>query len=329
MKRSNLILPILAATGILGIASQSVVAQTTIFSDSFGNGSTVQAAPTAPTASSTTYEFFQQGATPTTPTIASGDLHLAARSTQSVLVEAQALFSSSPVTLATVGDSLNLKITFTDTLSIFPSGSASTLNIGLYNSHGSAPVSGVRLDTSTVSSGGAIGWTGYVGRIGGTGGANSAIFTRPAQGPSNNSNQEQDVLFNGASGSGSYTNPTGMLVATTGGQLAGGLNQSSSYTLSYTITLTAPGTLTITNNLFDNTGGTSLITQIGTTSTSPETTFDALGFGWRYNLAPGAASSVDVNSITVSDTIAGVPEPSVFALAGLGAAGFLRRRFRR
>src|SRR6185312_409561 len=99
MKRSKIILPILAAAGILGIASQSVLAQTTIFSDTFGNGSTVQTTATPPTANSTTYEWFQQGGTPATPTIAASDLHLFGRTTASSLAEAQALFTTSPVTL--------------------------------------------------------------------------------------------------------------------------------------------------------------------------------------------------------------------------------------
>src|ERR1700749_755218 len=103
MNRAKSVLSVLAAAGILGIASQSAVAQTTIFSDTFGNGSTVQTTPSIPTANSTTYEFFQQGATPATPTIGPGDLHLAGRSTSSVLAEAQALFTASPVTLANIG----------------------------------------------------------------------------------------------------------------------------------------------------------------------------------------------------------------------------------
>ena len=329
--KPHFILPVLAAAGILGIANQSLLAQTTIFNDTFGNGSTIQTAPSTPTANSTTYEIFQQGGTPANFSIGAGDLHFSGRNTQSVLTEAQALFTSSPVTLGTIGDSLNLSITFTDTASIFPSGAPSTLNIGLYNSHSSPPVTGVRLDSTGSGTGGAIGWDGYVARIGGTGGANSAIFTRPPQGPSTNPNQSQDVLFNGASGSGSYTNPTGMLVATTGGQLASGLTQASTYTLSYTITLTGAGTLTISNALIDS-GNTVLLSQIGKTSASIETTFDALGFGWRYNNPPPgvtAASSADISSIIVSDNISPVPEPSIFAIAGLAAAGLMRRRLRR
>jgi len=332
MKRSKIILPILAATGILGIASQSVLGQTTIFSDTFGNGSTVQTAPSVPTANSTTYEWFQQGGTPATPTIASGDLHLVGRTTSSSISEAQALFTASPVTLQNVGDSLTLNITFVNTQTIMPAAYPSTLNVGLFNSHGSAPVTGVRLDASGSGTGGAVGWTGYLGRISGSNNVNSSIITRPAQGAGiTNPNQSQDVLFNGASGSSTFNNPTGTLVANSGGTFTAGLTTGNTYTLSYSITLSAAGTVTINNNLYN--GGAVdplnlIFSQTGSTSSSIETTYDAFGFGWRYNSVTGS-SIADVSSITVLDNIAVIPEPSVFALGGLGALALSRHLRRR
>jgi len=328
MNRANSVLPILTATGILGIASQSALAQTTVFSDTFGNGSTVQTTPTPPTANSTTYQWFQQGGTPATPTIALGDLHLAGRTTSSSISELQALFTTSPVTLQNVGDSLNFTIVFADTQNIFPASSASTLNIGLYNSGGSAPVTGVRLDSSGSGTGGAVGWNGYLARIGGTGGATSAIITRPPQGAGiTNPNQSQDVLFNGASGSSTFNNPTGTLVANSGGQFDAGLTQGSTYTLSYSIILSAAGTLTIDDNLYDS-GNNLLVSQTGSTSTSIVTSYDALAFGWRYN-STSAASSVDVSSISVTENLAAIPEPTTATLALAGFGLFLVRRFRR
>lgn len=118
-------------------------------------------------------------------------------------------------------------------------------------------------------------------------------------------------------------------MATTGGQLSN-LTQGNTYTLSYTITLSASGTVTINNDLYSGGAVDSnnlLISQTGTTSSSPVTTFDALGFGWRYT-GPSAANSIDVSSVTVSDNIASVPEPSLFAAAGLAATS-LALRFRR
>jgi hypothetical protein len=327
MKRSYFVPPALAA-GILGIAGQSVVAQTTVFSDTFGNGSTVQTTPSTPTANSTTYEWFQQGGTPTTPTIAPGDLHLAGRTTSSSIAEVQALFTSTPVTLQNVGDTLTFTIAFTDTQNIFPTSSASTINVGLFNSGGSAPVTGVRLDSTGSGTGGAVGWLGYVGRISGSTSPNSSIITRPAQGAGlTNPNQSQDALFNGASGSSTYNNPTGALIANSGGVFAG-LTQLSTYTLSYSITMSAAGALTISDSLSDS-GNNVLFSQTGTTTGTPLTTsFDALGFGWRYNSASGP-SSIDVSSINVTESLGAVPEPTTAALALAGFGFFLARRFRR
>lgn len=312
------------------MVTQPAVAQTTIFSDTFGNGSTVQTAPSTPTANSTTYEWFQQGGTPATPTIAAGDLHLAGRTTASSISELQALFTSTPVTLGTVGDYVNFTITFVNNQNIFPPTYPNTLNIGLYNSHGSPPVTGVRLDSSGSGTGGAVGWTGYLARISGSNNVNSSIITRPAQGAgTTNPNQSQDVLFNGASSSSTFNNPTGQLVANSGGTFTAGLTAGNTYTLSYTITLSGAGTVTIDNNLYSGSAvnaGNLLFSQTGSTSSSPETTYDALAFGWRYN-SVSAASSVDVNSITVMDSIAAVPEPTVAALTftGLGLLALVRR----
>jgi PEP-CTERM motif len=303
-------------------APLAALAQTTVFNDTFNNGSTVQTgSPITPTANSTTYDWFQQGGTPATPTIAPGDLHLAGRTTTSSISEAQALFTTSPVTLATIGDYIDLKIVFVDTQNIFPAGSASTLNVGLFNSGVSAPVQGVRLDASGSGTGGAVGWNGYVARIGGTGGS-SPIYTRAPQGAGiTNPNQSQDALFNGASGSSTYNNPTGTTISTTTPLFSAGLTAASTYTLDYQIMLSAANTLTISNAIYSggSVAGIPLYSEIGIASGATYLTnsFDGLAFGWRYN-STSAANSVDVSSITVNDLLQPAPEPSTIALSGLG-----------
>jgi len=313
-------------------APMAVVAQTIVFNDTFGSGNdTIQSAtPQAPTANSTAFEYFQQGGNPATPTLAPGDLHLAGRTTSSSISEVQALFSTAPITLTTVGDYLELTIVFTDTQNIFPAGSASTLNIGLYNSGGSSPVKGVRLDSTGSGTGGAIGWLGYIGRIGGTGGATSQFITRPAQGPGlTNPNQSQDVLFSGASGSSSFNNPAGTGFGPTT-QFADGLTAGSVYTLDFQITLSDVNSLTLNSALYsgNTVGGTPLFTDVGTASDSTYLTssYDALAFGWRYN-STSAANSVDVSSITVATGT--VPEPTMLAFSALGGLGLLALRYRR
>lgn len=307
-------------------------AQTTVFNDTFGSGSTAQSAsPASPTANSTAYEYFQQGGTPATPTLAAGDMHLAGRTTSSSISEVEALFTTTPVTLATVGDWIDLTVVFTDTQNIFPAGSASTLNIGLYNSGGVSPHQGVRLDSTSAETGGAQGWIGYVGRIHGT--SASSIYTRPAQTANGTTSQVQDLLFNGASGSSAYNNPTGATVGS-GTAFSAGMTAGSVYTLQFQIALSDVGTLTISNALYSGgavDAGNLLIGNIATTAAANYLTnsFDGLAMGWRFN-STSAANSIDVSSISVVDSVQAVPEPGTLALLGMGAVfavgGFRRSR---
>jgi hypothetical protein len=320
-------------------APLAVMAQTTVFNDTFttGNDTVQSASPQDPTASSTSFEYFQQGAAPGTPVITTGspgNLKLAGRTTSSSISEVQALFTTTPVTLTTVGDWIDLTVVFTDTQNIFPSASPSTLNIGLFNSGGSKPTTGVRLDASGSSTGGAIGWNGYVGRIGGTGGAASSIYTRATQGPGKtNPNQSQDVLFNGASGSSTYNNPAGVALTTgTPAQLDAGLTAASTYTLDYQISLSAAGTLAISEGLYSGSSVNSaniLFSESGLAGTTNYLTgsFDAFALGWRFN-STSAANSINIGSINVNDAIQSVPEPASVCLLGGGAllAVLLRRR---
>jgi hypothetical protein len=327
MKRPNRILTSVIATGVLGIASQSALAQV-IFNDTFNNGSTVQSSPITPTDHSTTYQWFQQGSAPTTPTIAANDLHLVGNSGTSSLAPLEAAFSASPITL-TVGQSLNLSITFVDTTQIFNPGTDSTLNIGLFNSGGTLPNIGAQLNGTTyLTGGGSQNWNGYVARIRGAG--NSTIFTRYLQSVNGTTSQNQDILFNGASGNSAYNSPAGATVATSGGQFTAGLTQGNTYTLSYTISMTGANTLTFNNNLFDSLNNT-LFSQVGSlTSTTNVVSYDAFGFGWRFVNPTSASSAVDINSITVTLGTVAVPEPATVALTltGFGLLFFVRRNRR-
>jgi hypothetical protein len=152
-----------------------------------------------------------------------------------------------------------------------------------------------------------------------------------------NPNQSQDVLFNGASGSSTFNNPTGTALSGMGfaggtNQYLGGLTGGSTYTLDYQISLSTAGSLTISNVLYS--GGSVnpaniLYSEIGVASgaTFSTNSFDALALGWRYN-STSASSSIDVSSININDLIQTVPEPDTVALLGGGAlvAVFLRRR---
>jgi len=129
---------LLPSLALLIAIPRLVSAQTTVFSDNMAT-STVNQAPVAPTATSTSYEFLS-GLAGGASTISPGALHLELPSTTSVLGEAQARFSSSPVALATAGDFINLTVTFLNTSNIMLAGNNnSSLVLGLYNSGGALP----------------------------------------------------------------------------------------------------------------------------------------------------------------------------------------------
>ena len=303
--------------GLLAAAAASATTPAshaaTVFSDTFDTSTLNSASPATPDATSTNYQVLSTK-NATGSSIAPGSLQLHMTPTTSGFAEIQALFAAAPVSLASSGDFIKLTTTFT------ASGLSNTLNVGLYNSGGSAPISGTNLnngqlddDPGTFSTGGAEDWLGYAGRIPVEGSA-SVIFTRPAQ--TETSNEAQEVLFNNAGG-GAFDSPVGSNVATggTGETLAGATN----YTLVYTITNNA-GALDFSLDL--NNGA----ATVSGTHASPLTTgFDALALGYRSgtNVAPG--QTLNVSSILIESN---VPEPAPLGLLALGGALSLCRRRR-
>jgi hypothetical protein len=321
MKRLSLI--------ALAFAAPLAVMADTVFSDTFGSGSTLNGTPTAPTATTAAYQNWTQGATPASYTIASGALHFAARNTASAFSEVQAQFASTPVTLATTGDYLDLVLVFTDTSHVLLSAQSASaqLDIGLYNSSGVLPLKGGRFDTATTATDGAAGYVGYIGRLFLNGNAN--VITRPAQ-SAGVANTNQDLLFN-AAGSGAFKDPTGTQIGTTTATgFTTGLTQGSQYTIDYKLMLSASG-LAITESLYDvNNTLLASQTDIANGATLVTSTIDSLAFGWRHTGATSEASSLDINSILVTDLIQQVPEPGS-AVLFCGCLGLLAvvRRFRR
>jgi len=222
-------------------------------------------------------------------------------------IEAQALFAGSPVTLATVGDSVSLIVTFTNTSGLLTQ--AGAMGFGLYNSGQNYPVPGGLNGTATTSftdhnSGNAQPWVGYVGQIGFTG-SSSRIMTRPAQAFVTLSNNCQDVVTSG-SGSSSYNYPSGDTVGSASTSPSVTLVAGNPYTELLTITLTAADTLAITNALYDgtDTNGT-LVSQFGgvaSGSTFLTNSFDSFAIGWRAT-ASTSATTIDINQIAVNATL--------------------------
>ena len=309
----------------------AVMAQTTVFSDNFTGGSTIQSAsPGAPTSTSTAYEVWTSSGAPAGYNIAANDLTFSSISGGSQLAEIEAQFPT--VSLANIGDNVTLTLTFVDTANVLLTAmnANASLNVGLFNSGGVSPNHGAQLNLSgTTITGGSQGWAGYVGRLMVNG--NSSAYNRSGQSVgTSTTSQNQDLIFNNASSTAAYNNPTGANSTGNVGTSAPfpGLTQSSTYTLSYTLTLTAANAITITNQLYSGStaSGTALYNMKGveTGSSFLGSTFDGLGFGYRYTSATAAISTLDISQITI---LTNVPEPSVFVLSGFGilALGMVRR----
>ncbi len=302
-KRNYLIaLAITAACGLV-FFGEPALAQLTIFSDTFGSGSTLNQPPATPTAISASYEYgvgFTDNFVSGSSSISPADLSLTLPDTSSILGEIQAQFTSAPVTLVNPGDYINLMVTFVDTAGVLSDAATanSTVNIGLYNSGGSAPQQGLTVFESTTSpTNGAQNWQGYVGRIILSGAPE--FFTRPAQ-TNATSTQNQDLLFNNASSTQAFNSPKGVIfgVGATGMST---LTDLSTYTMNFRITLNGASSITVSNALFSGAGtnGTQLFGFGATTNGVPTSSFDGLAFGWRYSGGIGA-STMDINSITVT-----------------------------
>ncbi|MDB5327565.1 MAG: hypothetical protein JWM57_3134 [Phycisphaerales bacterium] len=318
------------SAGLISLAAVSTTQAAFSFVDTFGAGSVLNPASyPAATASSAGYTVAStKGAT---SSIASGDLKLAMGATTSGFVETQARFASTPAALATAGDFIELKVTFTNTSNILAGGAASGIYMGLYNSGSSDPISGLQSSGLTATAGSAFAtgnaanWQGYNSRVLGATGSNQ-VFTRPVQSGAGTTSANQDLLGN-AAGGGLYTNPAGVQVGA-GSTSAAALTNGSVYTSDLLITLNGDGTASIVSSLYAGvgTGGAQLATQTVTAATPLLTTsFDGLALGYRQS-GTSVATQIDYNSISVTAGAAATPEPASLALLALGGTAMLRRR---
>lgn len=289
----------------------------TVFSDNFSGGSTVPIT-TAPnnaypgiTASSTGYAIASSKNQSPAPGVSAGHLAFGIGATTSGIEQAQALFTTSPITLANTSDFIELTITFVPT-GIITTGTSSSgeLNFGLFNSGHSPPhtdLSSSGLGSATTDpNGGTQGWLGYSVRILPTTSA-SKMDTRPAQSGTTQANQE--LLTAGASSTSSYSGAVQIGSASTANIM---LTDGQVYTDDLVITLTGTNEASIVNNLYASSTitGTPVSTFSKTASavnnnTFIAATFDGMAFGWRET--GGGASSMNVSSITVSASTTGSP----------------------
>jgi hypothetical protein len=324
------ILAVAVISAIAGVASHANAA--VVFNDTFDAGSTINASPVAPTATATSYEVAstKNDSGSNASTIASANLALKQVATTSGVTEIQALFTATPVTLATAGDTVDLRMTFTPN-NLATSAFADTLYFGLYNSGSPAslPLNTLQnagLSTATTSpTGGAAGWLGYVSQISPASTTSTGkVVTRPVQTGATNANQ--DLVANGASG-GTYTGGA-TLSPNFINPLAAGLT-AQAYTEDLTITLNGDGSQTINTNLYQGTDitGTNVVSQSVNTLTPVVGSFDALAFGFRHS-GTSVASVMNVSALSVTSSVAGgaTPEPASLGILAIGGLSLLTRR---
>ena len=322
---------------LLAVASESVMAQTLspVFTDNFLNGSTTGTTSIpggTPTASFTSYNFASTK-NATASAISSGTLRLTFPATTSGFAETQAVFSSTPVTLASLGDAINLRYTFVNTSNILSSGTtwnpgSSFLWTGLYDTGSAATPPLTTLANSALNNTGTTGnvtggvqnWRGYVQRISGPGGTTQSL-TRPAQSGTTSANQ--DLVGNNVGG-GAFNSPTGTTLTATGSTqgLASQLVVGGTYTMDYTLTLVDSSTLSVRSFLYDGSGtsGSVLVSQTRLASGTNFLTsqFGGLAIGMRYSGSMSGPITMDVTSISIQATNAPPPPAGITINVGSG-----------
>ena len=315
MKKLSLL--VLATTLVATFATR---AQTTIFNDTFISSalSTLNGTSTpggTATASTTSYDVASTKTGSCAITAATPGFLRAKLSggTTAGYGELQAIFTSTPVQLVNVGDSITLTLGFTNSANtLLAGGNGSVLCVGLYysGSPSALPVAGSLNGAglgaaTTFVTGNCQNWQGYVSQLS-SNTLSSKIYTRTNQTGANNANQ--DLLFSG-SGTGLYNTPGGTQI---GANFTGGpsLVNGARYTLSFTVLLSAAGTVSVSNTLYDANG--TLICTYGGTSAGGATYinngnyFDGLGIGFA-NKGTSLNPTLDISQITITKNVYAAP----------------------
>lgn len=298
---------ILFAAALLAAPLAGMAQITTKFQDNF-TSSTLNPTAIAPgtvSSSQTAYEIGSSKSA-TATTIAPGVMTYGNFSSTSAYCEGQALFTTTPITLTTAGQYIEIYFVFTDNTTLFngTAGANEQVNVGLYNSGGVAPTNGANLWSSGLGTGvtsGDVGctkgWVGYNAAFA-YNNASSAIASRAAQTAANNSNQGLGVNSSASlSTLVSFASPASLPLLTVGNQ----------YTVDLKIMYVNSTTLALTNTLYNGTGnGGTIVSQSGwtglygtTTASALTFTYDGMCVGVRPTAASATAESMKINNITV------------------------------
>ena len=282
-----------------------------VFLNTFGGSTLNSSSPVAPTATNTSYELLSSKTWSPTPAIAPGHLQFGIAPSGSGIIEAQALFATSPVTLSTTNDSISLIVTFTNTAGLLTQ--SGMLGFGLYHSGQHFPVPGglnssLSGSLATNATGNAQTWAGYFGQLSYTD-ASSQMQSRAAQTGTNNNNQ--DLVTTGSSSS--FAHPAAVTVGSASASASLALVTGGVYTEVLSLRLLTTNSLAITNYFYagSDTNG-ALLSQFGgvaSGSTYLTNSFDAFAIGWRVT-ASTTATAIDINQIIVSDSLAANQPPA-------------------
>ena len=290
-----------ARTLIASLCPLVAMAEPVVFNTTFSTD-TIHANPGTITPSSTNWYILSSKNANATTVSGTGGLNLTyAPSSSASGVQGVARFTTSPIALSSIGDSITAKATlFTDNVL--------NLAVGLYNSNGVNPLTTLQNSglTSTVYTGaqtdGTLAWKGYRARLG-TGSTAGNIAIRPAQTGTVITQQAFDVA---AVNTGDYNSlgPTSIgsvPASATAVTLADGYG--AEYRLSYTITRSSTDAFTISYTIKD-TSDTVLYSVSGVTTTSGTrpseltSSFDAIAFGTRNNTTVAVPSTISTLSVT-------------------------------
>ena len=313
----RLFLPVLLACATLSAKA------TVFFNDNFTTGSTTNGISN-PNGGATSYDIASTKNVVGQNFIVPGEFNFQLNGpSTSAFIEAQALFTNNPVTLALPGDFIDITIVFTNgtaAANTLFNGTASSLWIGLYDSGGTKPLAGdlangglSTVAGSAFATGNCANWKGYVAQM--QSGGTSRYQTRAIQNVGGTASANQDLVANNFGG-GAYNQPAATVIGTTPGTPTISLTPGGTYTAYYRISVAGSSSLTFSNAIYagPGTGGTLVFAAtnnvFATNATYLTANFDGLAIGTSAKTT-SANPEMSISSITISGTVSPPPPPTI------------------